>query len=246
MRGLDHVCSMDVVVVGLVSMVMILQSHHKGNESVRGNLKGLQQITFLKQQGRKITSGTGSPSWLALTPKRGMVEGARLGLCVAFFTPLIWDMGRFFLSFSLLVDALIPVKPGPLPRLFRSVGLSGSPRLPRNSHYLLQEWTPALGPVAPAQRQDERDRRRTKDKQSVKEIELLEGHQDHRRCSSFEAGHYLGVWARVKRRLWRLMLRFISSFLNSSGEFRGDPRGESLGEILGDPPGEPPLDLGMS
>lgn len=57
---------------------------------------------------------------------------------------------------------------------------------------------------------------------------------------------YLGVWARVKRRLWRLMLRFISSFLNSSGEFRGDPRGESLGEILGEPPGEPALDLGMS
>lgn len=42
-----------------------------------------------------------SPSWLELTPKRGMVEGARLGLWVAFFTPLIWDMGRFFLSFSL-------------------------------------------------------------------------------------------------------------------------------------------------
>lgn len=57
---------------------------------------------------------------------------------------------------------------------------------------------------------------------------------------------YLGVWARVKRRLWRLMLRFIINFLNSSGEFRGDPRGESLGEILGEPPGEPALDLGMS
>lgn len=59
-------------------------------------------------------------------------------------------------------------------------------------------------------------------------------------------GLYLGVWAKVKRRLCRLMLRFISSFLNSSGEFRGDPRGESLGEILGDPPGEPVLDLGKS
>lgn len=53
---------------------------------------------------------------------------------------------------------------------------------------------------------------------------------------------YLGVWARVKRRLWRLMLRFIISLRNSSGEFRGDPRGESLGEL----PGEPALDLGMS
>lgn len=57
---------------------------------------------------------------------------------------------------------------------------------------------------------------------------------------------YLGVWARVKRRLCRLMLRFINSFLKSSGEFRGDARGESLGELFGDPPGEPVLDLGMS
>ncbi len=62
----------------------------------------------------------------------------------------------------------------------------------------------------------------------------------------FRVIDYLGVWARVKRRLWRLMLRFISSFLKSSGEFRGDPRGESLGEIFGDPPGEPTLDRGMS
>lgn len=43
-----------------------------------------------------------NPSWLVLTPKRGMVEGARLGLWVAFFTPLIWDMGLFFLSLSLV------------------------------------------------------------------------------------------------------------------------------------------------
>lgn len=57
---------------------------------------------------------------------------------------------------------------------------------------------------------------------------------------------YLGVWARVKRRLWRLMLRFIIIFRKSSGEFRGDPRGESFGEILGEPPGEPALGLGMS
>ena len=57
---------------------------------------------------------------------------------------------------------------------------------------------------------------------------------------------YLGVWARVKRRLWRLMLRLIISFLISSGEFRGESRGESLGEILGEPPGEPALGLGMS
>lgn len=59
-------------------------------------------------------------------------------------------------------------------------------------------------------------------------------------------GLYLGVWASVKRRLWRLMLRFISSFRNSRGEFLGDARGESLGDISGDPPGEPVLDLGLS
>lgn len=50
MGGLDHICRVDVVVVGHVGMVMILQSHHEGNESVRWNLKGLQQVAFLKQQ----------------------------------------------------------------------------------------------------------------------------------------------------------------------------------------------------
>lgn len=38
-----------------------------------------------------------------LTPKRGMQAGAKLGLCVAFFTPLICDIGLFFFSFSLRV-----------------------------------------------------------------------------------------------------------------------------------------------
>lgn len=51
-----------------------------------------------------------SPSWLALTPKRGMVEGARLGLWVAFFTPLILDMG--FLSFSLLEGDMMSMSCG--------------------------------------------------------------------------------------------------------------------------------------
>lgn len=36
----------------------------------------------------------------ALTPKRGMQAGAKLGLCVTFFTPLICDMGLFFFSLS--------------------------------------------------------------------------------------------------------------------------------------------------
>lgn len=48
MCRLDHVSSMDVVVVGHVSVVMILQSHHEGNESVRRNLKGLEEVTFLQ------------------------------------------------------------------------------------------------------------------------------------------------------------------------------------------------------
>ncbi|KAF3858460.1 hypothetical protein F7725_011661 [Dissostichus mawsoni] len=33
--------------------------------------------------------------------------------------------------------------------------MSGSPWLPRSSHYLWQEWTPGLGPVASAQSQNE-------------------------------------------------------------------------------------------
>lgn len=51
---------MDVVVVGHVGMVMILQSHHEGNESVRWDLKGLQQVTLLQQQERMNTSDAGS------------------------------------------------------------------------------------------------------------------------------------------------------------------------------------------
>lgn len=35
------------------------------------------------------------------TPKRGIQVDAMLGLCVAFFTPLICDIGLFFFSFSL-------------------------------------------------------------------------------------------------------------------------------------------------
>lgn len=35
-----------------------------------------------------------------LTPKRGMEAGAKPGLCVTFFTPLICDIGLFFFSFS--------------------------------------------------------------------------------------------------------------------------------------------------
>lgn len=48
MCGLHHVRSMDVVVVGHICMVVILQSHHEGDESVGGNLEGLEQLTLLK------------------------------------------------------------------------------------------------------------------------------------------------------------------------------------------------------
>lgn len=58
MCGLDHVRSVDVVVVGHVCVVMILQSHHEGDEGVRGNLKGLQQLTFLRWQRAEASQGT--------------------------------------------------------------------------------------------------------------------------------------------------------------------------------------------
>lgn len=48
--GLDHVCSVDVVVVGHVCVVMVLQRHHEGDEGVRWDLEGLQQLTLLQQQ----------------------------------------------------------------------------------------------------------------------------------------------------------------------------------------------------
>lgn len=40
---------MDVVVVGHVCMVVIFQSHHKGDEGVGGDLEGLEQLTLLKE-----------------------------------------------------------------------------------------------------------------------------------------------------------------------------------------------------
>lgn len=44
-----------------------------------------------------------SSSVSVLTPKRGMLELVRLEECWSFFTPLIWDMGLFFFSFSFCV-----------------------------------------------------------------------------------------------------------------------------------------------
>lgn len=48
--GLDHVCSVDVVVVGHVCVVVVLQRHHEGDERVRGDLEGLQQLSLLQEQ----------------------------------------------------------------------------------------------------------------------------------------------------------------------------------------------------
>lgn len=42
-------------------------------------------------------------SWSVLTPNLGMLEFVKLELCINFFTPLIWDIGRFFFSFSFCV-----------------------------------------------------------------------------------------------------------------------------------------------
>lgn len=50
MCGLDHVGSMDVVVVGYVCVVVIFQGHHKGDEGVGGDLEGLQQLTLLEER----------------------------------------------------------------------------------------------------------------------------------------------------------------------------------------------------
>lgn len=44
-----------------------------------------------------------SSSVSVLTPNRGMFEFVRLDECCSFFTPLIWDMGLFFFSFSFCV-----------------------------------------------------------------------------------------------------------------------------------------------
>lgn len=44
-----------------------------------------------------------SSSVSVLTPKRGILELVRLEECWSFFTPLIWDMGLFFFSFSFCV-----------------------------------------------------------------------------------------------------------------------------------------------
>lgn len=55
---------------------------------------------FVRTQKRTLAS---SSSVSVLTPKRGILEFVRLEECCSFFTPLIWDMGNFFFSFSFCV-----------------------------------------------------------------------------------------------------------------------------------------------
>lgn len=47
MSGLYHVGSMDVVVVSHVSVVVVLQGHHEGDEGVGWDLEVLQQLSLL-------------------------------------------------------------------------------------------------------------------------------------------------------------------------------------------------------
>lgn len=51
MGGLHHVGSVHVVVVGDVGVVVVLQSHHEGDEGVVGNLEGFQEVSFLTVGG---------------------------------------------------------------------------------------------------------------------------------------------------------------------------------------------------
>ena len=50
--GLNHVRCVDVVVVGHVSVVVVLQGHHQRDESICGNLKGLEQVSLLEMVER--------------------------------------------------------------------------------------------------------------------------------------------------------------------------------------------------
>lgn len=52
MGGLDHVSRVDVIVVGYVSMVILLQSHHEGDKSVCGDLEGLQKVSLLARRAK--------------------------------------------------------------------------------------------------------------------------------------------------------------------------------------------------
>lgn len=48
MGGLYHVGSVDVVVVGHVGVVVVLQGHHEGDEGVGWDLKVFQQLSLLR------------------------------------------------------------------------------------------------------------------------------------------------------------------------------------------------------
>lgn len=50
MGGLYHICGVDVVVVGHVGVVVVLQGHHEGDEGVRWDLEGLQKVSLLRRE----------------------------------------------------------------------------------------------------------------------------------------------------------------------------------------------------
>ena len=57
MGGLGHVCRVEAVVIGHVGVVVVLQSHHVGDEGVGRDAERLQQIPFLDAMHRDTYSG---------------------------------------------------------------------------------------------------------------------------------------------------------------------------------------------
>lgn len=56
MGGLHHVGSVHIVVIGDVAVVVVLQSHHEGDEGVNGNLEGFQEVSLLMARRKKNDS----------------------------------------------------------------------------------------------------------------------------------------------------------------------------------------------
>lgn len=47
MSGLHHVSCVDVVVISYIGVVVVLQRHHEGDESVSWDFKGFQKVSLL-------------------------------------------------------------------------------------------------------------------------------------------------------------------------------------------------------
>lgn len=89
--------------------LIITWAHTANNSSVIVNtisvnvsfLAAFLQCVWVPFVRRHTLASSSSVS--VLTPKRGILEFVRLDECCSFFTPLIWDMGLFFFSFSFCV-----------------------------------------------------------------------------------------------------------------------------------------------